>query len=55
MTPNEVAARLQEVDQQHPHLDYYEDISIIVLMVAILVYIVIMSYFDNRRKGQRTE
>lgn len=49
-TPNEVAVKLQEIEQQHPNMDSYEDISILILMAAILVYIVIMEYLDDRRK-----
>lgn len=47
MTEQEVVTRLHEFNQQHAHINYVEDWSMVILLGLILVYIVVMELRDN--------
>lgn len=48
-TPNEVAAIEQQFNEQHANLNSIEDWSMVILFGLIVVTILVMELWDNRK------
>lgn len=49
MTQQEVAAKIHEFNEQHAQMNYYEDLSMVILMGVIALCIIVTGIIDNRK------